>query len=49
MQTVTVAADRITTVNSMDIGVLVGVAIVIVGVVWMVLANVRRQRHQPRA
>ena len=48
MQTVTVAADRISTVNSMDIGVLVGV-VVIIGVVWMVLANVRRQRHQPRA
>jgi len=48
VQTVTVAADRISTVNSMDIGVLVGV-VVIIGVVWMVLANVRRQRHQPRA
>jgi len=47
VQTVTVAADRISTVNSMDIGVLVGV-VVIIGVVWMVLASVRRQRHQPR-
>jgi len=47
VQTVTVAADRISTVNSMDIGVLVGV-VVIIAVVWMVLASVRRQRHQPR-
>ncbi|MBV8143451.1 MAG: hypothetical protein JO184_00490 [Gammaproteobacteria bacterium] len=49
METITVAAQRIDTSHSPGMAVLIGIALVIVAVTWMVLSNLRRHRSPPRA
>jgi len=50
LETVVVAADRINTTHTPEMAVLIGAALVIVVVAWMVLSGVKRHRQQqPRA
>jgi hypothetical protein len=46
LETITVAADRIPDSHSPGMAVLIGIALLVVAIVWMALS--RRQR-QPRA
>lgn len=47
METVTVAAARPSAFSLSEMELLVGSAIVIVVIVWMLFTRVRRDRHQP--
>ena len=49
MQIVTVSAERSSAFSMSDMGILVGSALVIAVLAWMVLARVRRIRHQRHA
>ena len=49
METVTVAAERINPPHTSEMVVLIGIALVIVAIAWMVVSGVKRNRHQPRA
>ena len=49
METITVAAARSSEFSLSEMEMLVGSAIVIAVVVWMLLARVRRDRNQPHA
>ena len=50
METVTVAAARPSTFSLSEMELLVGSAVVIVVIAWMLLSRVRRDRqHQPHA
>ena len=49
METVTVAAERINPSPSSETLVLIGIALVIVAIAWMLRAGVRRNRQPPRA
>ena len=49
METITVAATRSSEFSLSEMEMLVGSAIVIAVVVWMLLARVRRDRNQPHA
>jgi hypothetical protein len=48
MQTVTVMATRSSALSLSEMEMLVGSAIVIGVLVWMVLARMRRDRHEPQ-
>jgi hypothetical protein len=48
MQTVTVMATRSSALSLSEMEMLVGSAIVIGALVWMVLARMRRDRHEPQ-
>jgi len=45
VETVTVAAERIPS-HTPDMALLIGLALVVVAVAWMVLSGVRRHRQQ---
>ena len=47
METITVAATRGSMFSMSDMGMMVGSAIVIVVLAWMVLARMKRNRHEP--
>jgi hypothetical protein len=47
VETVTVAAERIPSSHSPDMALLIGIAVVVVVVAWMVLSGMRRHRQQP--
>jgi hypothetical protein len=49
VETITVVASRPNTFSLSEMETLVGSALVIVVLAWMVLARMRRQRHQPHA
>ncbi len=49
VETITVAASRSAEFSLSEMEMLVGSAIVIAVVVWMLLARVRRDRNQPHA
>ncbi len=49
METITVAATRSSAFSLSEMEMLVGSAIVVAALVWMVLARVRRDRNQPHA
>ena len=50
METITVAASRIsTTSSSPEMALLIGAVLVVAAVLWMVLSGVKRNRQQPRA
>ena len=49
VETVTVAAERINPPHTSEMVVLIGIALVIVAIAWMVVSGVKRNRHQPRA
>ncbi|HEY0766603.1 MAG TPA: hypothetical protein VGD47_01485 [Steroidobacteraceae bacterium] len=49
METITVAATRGSEFSMSEMEMLVGSAIVIALLVWMVLARVRRDRQEPHA
>jgi len=49
VETITVAAHRSSVFSMSDMEILVGSAIVIAVLAWMVLARVRRNRHQRHA
>ena len=49
METITVAATRPNAFSLSETEMLVGSAIVIVVLVWMVFTRIRRDRHQPHA
>ena len=49
METITVAASRPSAFSLSEMELLVGSAIVIVVLAWMVLARIRRDRHHPHA
>ena len=49
MQIVTVSAERSSAFSMSDMGILVGSALVIAVLAWMVLARLRRSRHQRHA
>jgi len=46
VETITVAADRINTSHTPGMAVLIGIALVVVAVAWMVLS--KRHRQTPR-
>lgn len=48
METVTVAAERINPPHTPEMVVLIGIALVIVAIAWMVVSGVKRNRQQPR-
>ncbi|HEY2807800.1 MAG TPA: hypothetical protein VGI91_03315 [Steroidobacteraceae bacterium] len=48
MQTITVVATRSSALSLSEMEMLVGSAIVIGALVWMVLTRVRRDRHEPQ-
>ena len=48
METVTVAASRINPPHTSEMVVLIGIALVIVAIAWMVVSGVKRNRQQPR-
>ena len=49
METITVAATRPSAFSLSETEMLVGTAIIIVALVWMVFVRIRRDRHQPHA
>ena len=49
METITVAATRSAEFSLSEMEMLVGSAIVIAVLVWMLLARVRRDRNEPQA
>jgi len=49
VETITVAASRSSTFSLSEMEMLVGSAIVIAVLVWMVLSRVRRDRNPPHA
>jgi len=49
VETITVAATRSSAFSLSEMEMLVGSAIVIAVLVWMLLARVRRDRNQPHA
>jgi hypothetical protein len=49
LETITVAATRPSAFSLSETEMLVGTAIVIVALVWMVFARIRRDRQQPHA
>ncbi len=49
METITVAAVRSPALGLSDMEMLIGSAIVIAALAWMVLSRVRRDRHEPHA
>jgi hypothetical protein len=49
VETITVAASRPSAFSLSETELLVGSAVVIVLLAWMVLARIRRDRHQPHA
>ena len=49
MQIVTVSAERSSAFSMSDMGILVGSALVIAVLAWMVLARLSRSRHQRHA
>jgi hypothetical protein len=48
VQTITVVATRSSALSLSEMEMLVGSAIVIGALVWMVLARMRRDRHEPQ-
>ncbi len=48
MQTITVVATRSSALSLSEMEMLVGSAIVIGALVWMVLSRMRRDRHEPQ-
>ena len=48
MQTITVVATRSPALSLSEMEMLVGSAIVIGALVWMVLSRMRRDRHEPQ-
>ena len=48
METITVTAARTNAVSLSEMELLVGSAIVVVALAWMVLSRIRRDRHDPR-
>jgi hypothetical protein len=49
LETITVAATRPSAFSLSETEMLVGSAIIIVALVWMAFARIRRDRHQPHA
>ena len=49
METITVAATRSSAFSLSEMEMLIGSAIVVAVLVWMVLSRVRRDRNQPPA
>lgn len=49
METITVAASRTSAFSLSEMEMMVGSAIVIVVLAWMVFARLRRDRHEPHA
>ena len=49
METITVAAARPSAFSLSEMEMLVGVAVIIVVIAWMLFARVRRDRQQPHA
>jgi hypothetical protein len=49
VQTITVSATRSSALSLSEMELLVGSAIVIGVLVWMVLSRMRRDRHEPQA
>ena len=49
METITVAATRSSAFGVSEMEMLIGSAIVVAVLVWMVLSRVRRNRNQPQA
>jgi hypothetical protein len=49
VETITVVASRPSTFTLPEMETMIGTALVIVVLAWMVLARLRRQRHQPHA
>jgi hypothetical protein len=49
VETITVVASRPSTFTLSEMETMIGTALVIVVLAWMVLARLRRQRHQPHA
>ncbi|HLQ08946.1 MAG TPA: hypothetical protein VK128_07780 [Steroidobacteraceae bacterium] len=49
METITVAATRSSAFSLSEMEMLIGSAIVVAVLVWMVLSRVRRDRNQPQA
>ena len=49
METITIAATRSAEFSLSEMEMLVGSAVVIAVLVWMLLARVRRDRNQPHA
>ncbi len=49
MQTITISATRSSALSLSEMELLVGSAIVIGVLVWMVLSRMRRDRHEPQA
>jgi hypothetical protein len=49
VETITVAASRPSAFSLSETELLVGSAVVIVLLAWMLLARIRRDRHQPHA
>jgi hypothetical protein len=48
VETVTVAAERINPSYTSEMVVLIGIALLIVAIAWMVVSGVKRNRQQPR-
>jgi hypothetical protein len=49
VETVTVTASRASAFSLSEMEMLVGCAIVIAALAWMVLTHMRRDRHEPHA
>ena len=49
METITVAAARPSAFSLSEMEMLVGSAVIIVVIAWMLFARLRRDRHQPHA